>query len=82
MRRSTRVTRPVERLDPQMKGQAYVQLETAHNLFTQGQIDPEKDIEYSDDHAILIARTMVEICNKVTLGMNFTQQYNLREGLK
>ena len=60
---SERAKKSVDRLDPSGKGKSYIQLKQAHNLFTQGKIDPEMETIYNSDHAILIARTIVQLSN-------------------
>ena len=70
VRRSTRATRPVEQLDPTMKGKSYLQeerttqetykddvmqLEYCHNLITQVHPNPIDDVKYAMLHAMLIA---------------------------
>ena len=92
-RRSTRTSKPVERLEPKMKGQSYHQkavrfadetkLEDDHNLVTQTSPNPNEDTEYRVDLAMLIARYMVDIhLTTKRRGASFLQQYLLKQGLK
>jgi hypothetical protein len=69
-RRSTREIRPIERLEPTMSGQSYVQrtkvtfqnemtniqLEYCHNLIVQTKPDPSLTKEYDTSDAMLMAR--------------------------
>ena len=58
-------------------------LEYIHNLITQVHPNPEEDLEYKAGEAMLFARIMVDIQNKVTEhGASFAQQYMLHKGLK
>ena len=92
-RRSTRESRPVDRLIPSMQGQTYLQkkvrfadeekLEDGHNLITQTSPNPDEDAEYRVELAMLIARYMVDI-NQTTKrkGASFLQQYLIKQGIK
>ena len=90
MRRSTREHRPVERLDPSMKGKSYLQsakegrkLEYCHNLITQSHPNDESYVEYEYGLAMLIARAMAEFQDRISVqGASFAQQYILQKGLK
>jgi hypothetical protein len=71
-RRSTRESRPIERLEPKMSGKSYMQeqkkvtfesdadleLEYHHNLITQNEPDEGQSKEYSPSDAMLMARLM------------------------
>ena len=97
-RRSTRRTSPVTRLEPIMMGKSYLQesreakesngsdireIEYCHNLIAQVHPNPNEDVEYKITHAMLIARCMDDINNKVmTRGASFAQQFLLHKGLK
>ena len=96
-RRSTRETRPIERLEPKMTGKSYaqqekkvtfkddenVQLEYCHNLVSQTKHDPSQSKEYNPQDAMLMARLIYDINNKVVReGASFAQQYLLNKGLK
>ena len=96
VRRSTRTTRPVERLDLTMKGKSYLQeerttqetyeddvmqLEYCHNLIAQVHPNPIDDIKYATLHAMLIACVMNELSSMITRqGASFAQQQH--KGLK
>ena len=57
--------------------------EQCHNLITQVHPNPEDDVEYSYQMAIMIARTMIKLKNKITeKGASYAQQYLLKKGLK
>ena len=97
-RRSTRRSSPVTRLEPSMKGKSYLQestqergsngsdireIEYCHNLIAQVHPIPNVDVEYKNAHAMLIARCMDDINNRVTTrGASFAQQFLLHKGLK
>ena len=97
-RRSTRRSSPVTRLEPSMKGKSYLQestqergsngsdireIEYCHNLIAQVHHNPNEDVEYKNTHAMLIARCMDDINNRVTTrGASFAQQFLLHKGLK
>ena len=97
-RRSTRRTSPVMRLEPSMMGKSYLQesmqakgsngsdiheTEYCHNLIAHVHPNPNKDVEYKNTHAMLIARCMDDINNRVTTrGASFAQQFLLHKGLK
>ena len=98
-RRSTRETNPVMRLEPSMMGKSYLQekstqatgsdgsdireMEYCHNSIAQVHPNPNKDVEYKITHAMLIARCMDDINNRVTTcGASFAQQFLLHKGLK
>ena len=97
-RRSTRRSSPVTRLEPSMKGKSYLQestqergsngsdireIEYCHNLIAQVHPNPNEDVEYKNTHAMLIARCMDDINNRVTTrGASFAQQFLLHKGLK
>ena len=89
-RRSTRETNPVMRLEPSMTGKSYLQekstqakgssgcdiheTEYCHNLIAQVHPNPTEDVEYKITHAMLIARCMDDINNRVTTrGASFAQ---------
>lgn len=58
------------------------QMEYTHNLLCQVRPNPQEDTEYSYDLAMLIARTMCDLNQKVTIqGASFAQQYILKKGL-
>jgi hypothetical protein len=96
-RRSTRETRPIERLEPKMSGKSYMQeqkkvnfkcdaeqeLEYHHNLITQNEPDGGQSKEYSPSDAILMARLIYDLNTRVVReGAPFAQQYLLNKGLK
>ena len=93
-RRSTRETNPVMRLEPSMMGKSYLQekstqvkgssgsdiheTEYCHNLIAQVHPNPSEDVEYKITHAMLIARCIDDINNRVmTRGASFMQQFLL-----
>ena len=58
-------------------------IEYCHNLIAQIHPNPKEDVEYKITHAMLIARCMDDINNRVmTCGASFTQQFLLHKGLK
>ena len=96
-RRSTRETKPIERLEPAMTGKSYAQqkrqvtfkadeerqLEYCHNLVVQTKPDPSQSKEYNPQDAMLMARLIYDLNNKVVReGASFAQQYLLNKGLK
>ena len=98
-RRSTSETNPVMRLEPSMMGKSYLQEKSTqakgssdsdiyetkycHNLIAQAHPNPSEDVEYKITHAMLIARCMDNINNRVmTRGASFVQQFLLHKGLK
>jgi hypothetical protein len=96
-RRSTRETKPIERLEPAMTGKPYAQqkiqvtfkadeeghLEYCHNLVVQTKPDPSQSKEYNPQDAMLLARLIYDLNNKVAReGALFAQQYLLNKGLK
>jgi hypothetical protein len=96
-RRSTRETRPIERLEPKMSGKLYMQeqkkvnfkcdanleLEYHHNLITQNKPDEGQSKEYSPSDAMLMARLIYDLNTRVVReGASFAQQYLLNKGLK
>jgi hypothetical protein len=96
-RRSTRETRPIERLEPKMSGKPYMQeqkkvnfecdaeqeLEYHHNLITQNEPDEGLSKEYSPSDAMLMARLIYDLNTRVVReGALFAQQYLLNKGLK
>ena len=97
-RRLTRRSSPVTRLEPSMMGKSYLQestrakgsngsdireIEYCHNLIAQVHPNPNEDVEYKNTHAMLIARCMDDINNRVTTrGASFAQQFLLHKGLK
>ncbi|WP_288992819.1 polyprotein of Ty1/Copia retrotransposon [uncultured Marinobacter sp.] len=96
-RRSTRETRPIERLEPKMSGKSYMQqkkkvnfesdvdmqLEYCHNLVTQTQPNEGQSKEYSPTDAMLMARLMYDLNTRIVReGASFAQQYLLNKGLK
>ena len=59
------------------------EIEYCHNLIAQVHPNPNKDVEYKNTHAMLIARCMDDINNRVTTrGASFAQQFLLHKGLK
>ena len=40
-------------------------VESKHNLYTQSSPNPHADVEYARDHALLIAKAMVDFITKV-----------------
>jgi hypothetical protein len=96
-RRSTRETRPIERLEPKMSGKSYMQeqkkvnfecdaeqeLEYHHNLITQNKPDEGQSKEYSPSDAMLMVRLIYDLNTRVVReGASFAQQYLLNKGLK
>jgi hypothetical protein len=96
-RRSTGETKPIERLEPAMTGKPYAQqkrqvtfkadeeghLEYCHNLVVQTKPDPSQSKEYNPQDAMLMARLIYDLNNKVVgEGASFAQQYLLNKGLK
>ena len=95
-RRSTRETRPIERLEPSMSGKSYTQtqkkvifgdedvrLEYCHNLVMQTQPNENQNKEYTPADAMLMARLINDINSRVDReGVSFAQQYLLNKGLK
>jgi hypothetical protein len=96
-RRSTRETRPIERLEPKMSGKSYMQeqkkinfkcdaeqeLEYHHNLITQNEPDKGQSKEYSPSDAMLMARLKYDMNTRVVReGASFSQQYLLNKGVK
>ena len=89
---------PVTRQEPSMTGKSYLQestqakgsngsdiceIEYCHNLVSQVHPNPNEDVEYKNTHAMLIARCMDDINNRVmTCGASFVQQFLLHKGLK
>ena len=81
-----------------MKGKSYLQestqergshgsdiceIEYCHNLIAQVHPGPNVDVEYKNTHAMLIARCMDDINNRVTTrGASSAQQFLLHKGLK
>ena len=81
-----------------MKGKSYLQESTqergsngsdireikyCHNLIAQVHPNPNEDVEYKNTHAMLIARCMDDINNRVTTrGASFVHQFLLHKGLK
>ena len=60
-----------------------VQLEYRHNLFQQTKPNASQSKEYSPSDAMLVARLINNLNNKVTReGTSFAQQYLLNKGLK
>ena len=58
-------------------------IEYCHNLIAQIHPNPKEDVEYKITHAMLIARCMDDINNRVmTCGASFAQQFLLHKGLK
>ena len=58
-------------------------IEYCHNLIAQVHPNPNEDVEYKITHAMLIARCMDNINNRVTThGASFVQQFLLHRGLK
>ena len=99
MRRSTRVPKTIERMVPSMKGKLYLKvntpkvtfenveerskLEYCHNLTAQVHPNPKEDVEYATSHALLLARYIDEISNRVSVhGACYAQQYMVHKGLK
>jgi hypothetical protein len=96
-RRSTREIKPIERLEPSMSGKSYaqrkkvtfetditsIQLEYCHNLIAQTQPDPSQNKEYTSSDAMIMARLMDDLNNKITIeGASFAQHYLLNKGIK
>jgi hypothetical protein len=96
-RRSTRETRPIERLEPKMSGKLYMQeqkkvnfecdaqqeLEYHHNLIKQNEPDEGQSKEYSPSDAMLMARLIYDLTTRVVReGATFAQQCLLNKGLK
>ena len=64
-------------------GSDICEIEYCHNLIAQVHPNPNKDVEYKNTHAMLIARCMDDINNRVTThGASFEQQFLLHKGLK
>jgi hypothetical protein len=97
IRRSTRETRSIERLEPKMSGKSYMQeqkkiifesdayleLEYHHKLITQNEADKGQSTEYSASDAMLMARLIYDLNTRaVREGASFAQQYLLNKGLK
>ena len=95
-RRSTRATAPPKILNP-ATGKSYVQakkkvnfavdetekLEYCHNLIAQVHPNPNEDYEYHDNEAMVFARCMTELHEKISVeGQCYVQQYLLNKGLK
>jgi hypothetical protein len=95
--RLTRETRPIERLEPKMNGESYMQeqkkvnfecdakqeFEHHHNLITQNEPDEGQSKEYSPSDAMLMARLVYDLNIRVVReGALFAQQYLLNKGLK
>ena len=58
-------------------------LEMCHNLIAQVSPNPDEDVEYNPQLAMIIARVMSDINGKATTqGASFGQQYILQKGLK
>ena len=58
-------------------------LEMCHNLIAQVHPNPEEDVEYNPNLAMVIARVMSDINSKSTAhGASFAQQYIFEKGLK
>ena len=58
-------------------------VESKHNLYTQSSPNPHSDVEYARDHALLIAKAMVDFYHKGTTNTwSFGQQHILQKGLK
>jgi hypothetical protein len=96
-RRSTREIKPIKRLEQTMTGKLYAQqnkqvtfetndyeqLEYCHNLVVQTKPDPNQSKEYTPQDAMLMARVIYDLNNKVEReGASFAQQYLLNKGLK
>ena len=90
-RRSSRQTQPVDRLTYAQVAKKAVsfedggtaKLEHCHNLITQVHPNPDEDVTYSTQLAMVIARLMVDINEKATdQGASFAQQYIFQKGLK
>jgi hypothetical protein len=96
-RRSTRETRPIERLEPKMSGKLYMQehkkvnfecnteqeLEYHYNLITQNEPYEDQSKIYSPSNAMLMARLIYDLNTRlVREGVSFAQQYLLDKGLK
>ena len=59
------------------------EIEYCHNLIAQVHPNPNVDVEYKITHAMLIARCMDDINNRVTTcGASFVQQFLLHKGQK
>ena len=62
---------------------ARTKLEYSHNIITQVRPRDNEDVEYSLEYALLIARCMDDLQNKITQhGVSYAQQYLLKPGLK
>ena len=60
-----------------------LQLETCHNLITNGHPNPEQDIEYNPQMEIIMTILMTYINIKVTIEVdNFGRKYTMEKGLK
>ena len=91
-RRSGREVKPVDRYgfnQVEKTGKAVRfddgirELEYCHNLIAQVHPNPDMDMEYDTYEATVIARTMNDLNQKVTMqGACFVQQYNLKKGLE
>jgi hypothetical protein len=97
-RRSTRETRPIEWLEPKMRsGKPYrqqkkkiifesdvdVQSKYCPNLVIQTKLNESQSKEYSPLDAMLMARLINNLNNKIVReGASFAQQYLLNKGLK
>ena len=58
-------------------------VESKHDLYTQSSPNPHADVEYARDHALLIAKAMVDLYHKDTTNTwSFGQQHILQKGLK
>ena len=58
-------------------------VESKHNLYTQSSLNSHADVEYARDHALLIAKAMVDFYHKgATNTWSFGQQHILQKGLK
>ena len=89
-RRSGREVKPVDRYgfnQVEKTGKAVRfndgirELEYCHNLIAQVHPNPDMDMEYDTYEATVIARTMNDLNQKVTMqGACFVQQYNLKKG--
>ena len=86
-RHSTCVRKPVDRLIEQEDSHTLRKkvrfLDDQHNLVTQVSPNTENDVMYSEKHAFLIAKFMLQINEKITTtGICFGQQFMLHRGLK
>ena len=58
-------------------------VESKHNLYTESSPNPHADVEYARDHALLIAKAMVDFYHKGTTNTwSFGQQHIIQKGLK